>query len=112
LYAFTQYLSSLPSHVGYTQLCIILEKQKFFDEVIRLAQETKKKKNKVGMEIGINELDDVRKKVIQIKNIFFMSYFLGSNSLIKKTQLITVKNVNPVAIAKTIRFVCLVIAGT
>jgi hypothetical protein len=34
--------SPLPSHVGYTQLCIILEKQKNYDEVIRLAKEAKK----------------------------------------------------------------------
>jgi hypothetical protein len=31
-------LPSLPSHVGYKQLCIILEKQKKYDEVIRLAK--------------------------------------------------------------------------
>jgi hypothetical protein len=32
----------LPSHTGYKQLCIILEKQKKFDEVIRLAGNAKK----------------------------------------------------------------------
>jgi hypothetical protein len=34
--------SPLPSHVGYTQLCIILEKQQLYDEVIDLAQKAKK----------------------------------------------------------------------
>jgi hypothetical protein len=33
--------SPLPSHVGYNQLCIILEKQKNYDEVIRLAKNAK-----------------------------------------------------------------------
>jgi hypothetical protein len=34
--------SPLPSHVGYTQLCIILEKQQLYDEVIDLAKKAKK----------------------------------------------------------------------
>lgn len=33
--------SPLPSHVGYNQLCVILEKQKNYDEVIRLAKKAK-----------------------------------------------------------------------
>ena len=34
--------SPLPSHIGYKQLCIILEKQKNYDEAIRIAQTAKK----------------------------------------------------------------------
>jgi DNA-directed RNA polymerase subunit RPC12/RpoP len=33
--------SPLPSHVGYNQLCIILEKQKNYEEVIRLSKKAK-----------------------------------------------------------------------
>ena len=36
-----EYDGSLPSHLGYTQLCIILEKQKNYDEVIHLARPAK-----------------------------------------------------------------------
>ena len=32
---------SLPAHAGYKQLCIILEKQEKFDEVIRLSRAAK-----------------------------------------------------------------------
>ena len=36
-----KYHAPLPSHVGYTQLCIILEKQQHFDDVIDLAKKAK-----------------------------------------------------------------------
>jgi len=39
--AFLKQWGQLPSHVGYKQLCIIMEKQKNYDEVIRLASEAK-----------------------------------------------------------------------
>lgn len=39
--AFLKELGQLPSHKGYEQLCIIMEKQKKYDEVIRLANEAK-----------------------------------------------------------------------
>jgi hypothetical protein len=39
--AFLKQWGQLPSHAGYKQLCIILEKQKKYDEVIRLANEAK-----------------------------------------------------------------------
>lgn len=37
-----KYHAPLPSHVGYTQLCIILEKHQQYDEVINLAKKAKK----------------------------------------------------------------------
>jgi hypothetical protein len=36
--AFLKEYCSLPSHEGYKQLCIIMEKQKNYDEVIRLSK--------------------------------------------------------------------------
>lgn len=39
--AFLKQWGQLPSHAGYKQLCIIMEKQKNYDEVIRLASEAK-----------------------------------------------------------------------
>jgi len=40
--SFVKQWGELPSHAGYKQLCIIMEKQKKYDEVIRLASEAKK----------------------------------------------------------------------
>ncbi|WAI00402.1 hypothetical protein [Methanogenium organophilum] len=39
--AFLKECGQLPSHAGYKQLCIIMEKQKNYDEAIRLANEAK-----------------------------------------------------------------------
>lgn len=39
--AFLKEWGQLPSHAGYNQLCIIMEKQKNYDEVIRIASEAK-----------------------------------------------------------------------
>ena len=40
--AFMKQWGQIPSHAGYKQLCIIMEKQKNYDEVIHLASEAKK----------------------------------------------------------------------